>query len=66
MPDLPARKALLCEGRLAQMPAPLQVTWYQTPDRAVLSFVNISDGSGGQSSWQVGAPFCMRQPACQL
>ena len=55
-------RELMCEDGLVHMAAPLQVTWYQTPDRAVLSFVNISDGAEGQSSWQVGAPFPFVSP----
>ena len=31
----------------------MQVTWYQTPDRVVLSFLNVSTAGGGLSSWQV-------------
>ena len=43
----------------------VQVTWYQTPDRAVLSFVNISTPGGAPSSWQVSLAPLMAWHASQ-
>ena len=59
----------MCECLLRgfkHLAALLQVTWYQTPDRAVLSFLNVSTGSGGQSSWQVGYFLLMPISLCHI
>ena len=49
--------------KLTSVRRAVQVTWYQTPDRAVLSFVNVSTPGGAPSSWQASlTPLVADQP----